>query len=114
VAAGPSPAQRGRPPAQGDEDDCQGVQLSQRGVEDEVHDVAPVLDARQLQGEGGYSPAQLADLQATIEAVPCDLVLLGTPIDLRRSLAARRPIVRVRYDVEEAGGATFEGMLAGL
>lgn len=62
----------------------------------------------------GYGPAQLDDLRATIDAVPCDLVLLGTPVDLRRALAVRPPVVRVRYDVEEAGDGSFEEVLAGL
>jgi predicted GTPase len=62
----------------------------------------------------GYGPAQLADLQATIDAVPCDLVLLGTPVDLRRTLAVRAPLLRVRYDVEEAVGGSFAEVLAGV
>jgi predicted GTPase len=62
----------------------------------------------------GYGPAQLADLRATIDAVPCDLVLLGTPVDLRRTLAVRPPVLRVRYDVEEAEGGSFEEVLAGI
>jgi len=62
----------------------------------------------------GYGPAQLADLQATIDAVPCDLVLLGTPVDLRRSLTVRHPVVRVRYRLEEAGPLALEDVLAGV
>jgi predicted GTPase len=62
----------------------------------------------------GYGPAQLEDLAATIDAVPCDVVLLGTPVDLHRALAIRPPVLRVRYDVEEAGGGSFEDVLAGL
>jgi predicted GTPase len=62
----------------------------------------------------GYGPRQIADLGATIDAVPCDVVLLGTPVDLRRALAIRPPVLRVRYDVEEAGGGSFEEVLAGL
>lgn len=61
--------------------------------------LGPVLPAL------GYSHAQLAELAATIDAVPCDLVLLGTPIDLRRSLTVRHPVVRVRYELETEPGA---------
>ena len=67
--------------------------------------LGPVLPAM------GYGAAQLADLQATIDAVPCDVVLLGTPVDLRRSLAVRHPIVRVRYEIEEAGPVSLEEIL---
>ena len=49
----------------------------------------------------GYSPEQIADLQATIEATPCDVVLSATPIDLTRVLKVSRPMVRVRYELAE-------------
>ena len=60
----------------------------------------------------GYGHAQIADLEATINAVPCDLVLLGTPIDLRRGLSLRHPVARVRYELEEVVPGTFDQMLA--
>ncbi len=62
----------------------------------------------------GYGPQQRADLEATIRAVPCDLVLVGTPIDLTRIITIRQPTARVRYEVEEAGGMTFAELLQGL
>lgn len=49
----------------------------------------------------GYSDAQIADLKATIEAVDCDVVISGTPVDLRRVLTVTKPIVRARYDLRE-------------
>jgi predicted GTPase len=52
----------------------------------------------------GYAQTQLEELRETIEAVPCDLVLVGTPADLSRLLHLRRPSLRVRYEVEEVGG----------
>ena len=51
----------------------------------------------------GYGDAQIADLQATIDRVDCDLVLIGTPIDLRRLVTFRKPAQRVTYDLEEMG-----------
>jgi predicted GTPase len=62
----------------------------------------------------GYGPAQLEDLRATIDAVPCDVVLLGTPVDLRRAFTVRPPVRRVHYEVEEAGGSSLEAVLAGF
>ena len=62
----------------------------------------------------GYGPDQITELEATINAVPCDLVLLGTPIDLGRSMAVRHPVVRLRYEIEEAGAPGFEEVLTGL
>ncbi|MCB9831106.1 MAG: GTPase [Planctomycetes bacterium] len=52
----------------------------------------------------GYSPKQLEDLGASIAAVPADLVLAGTPIDLGSLIASKKPIHRVRYDLVELPG----------
>lgn len=51
----------------------------------------------------GYGRAQIEELQATIAAAPADVVVIGTPIDLRRVLAMDRPAVRVRYELRERG-----------
>ncbi|HWK26268.1 MAG TPA: cyclic 2,3-diphosphoglycerate synthase [Solirubrobacter sp.] len=51
----------------------------------------------------GYSAAQLRDLQATIDAVECDAVIAGTPMDLRRLITSRHPIREVSYTLEEVG-----------
>jgi predicted GTPase len=63
--------------------------------------IGPVLPAM------GYTPAQVADLAATIEAVPCDLVLAATPIDLCRLLTCTRPVMRVAYDISEVDGVAL-------
>lgn len=49
----------------------------------------------------GYGEAQVRDLAATIEAVDCDVVVSGTPIDLARVVAVSKPIVRARYELRE-------------
>jgi predicted GTPase len=59
----------------------------------------------------GYSPTQVAELRDTIDAVTCDAVVLGTPVDLRRSLEVRHPVLRVRYELEEAEPGTLAGLL---
>ncbi len=69
-----------------------------RGVY-EAYDVGPVLPAM------GYSAEQLADMKATIESVPCDVVVVATPIDLRRLIDFDVPAVRVTYDLEEVEGS---------
>ena len=48
----------------------------------------------------GYSPLQIAELEATIEKTPCDAVVSGTPIDLTRVLKIGKPATRVRYELE--------------
>jgi len=52
----------------------------------------------------GYSAGQLEELRQAIDDTPCDLVLVGTPVDLKTLLGFRRPAIRVRYEVEELGG----------
>jgi len=55
----------------------------------------------------GYSPEQLSDLAETIRAVPCDAVLVATPIDLRRLIEFPQPAVRVTYEVVDHGEPTL-------
>jgi predicted GTPase len=58
----------------------------------------------------GYGEHQVKDLEATIEATPCDVVLSGTPIDLTRILKVSKPMTRARYDLQEIpeGGLEME------
>ena len=49
----------------------------------------------------GYSDNQMKELEDSINAVPCDLVLMGTPTDLRRYLKVDKPVLRVKYEYKE-------------
>jgi predicted GTPase len=60
----------------------------------------------------GYSGDQLHDLQETINAADCDVVVTGTPIDLSRLIESRHPIRHATYDLEEVGCPTLEEVLA--
>ena len=51
----------------------------------------------------GYSKQQLSDLEKTINRVPADYVIIGTPIDLRKIVRMDKPAVRVRYSLKEKG-----------
>ena len=59
----------------------------------------------------GYSDEQIEDLKKTIDSVPCDIVLAGTPIDLNRVLTVNKPIVRVFYKLEETTKPDMEDIL---
>lgn len=48
----------------------------------------------------GYGGDMIADLEATVNATPADVVVAGTPVDLGRLIKANKPVVRVRYDLE--------------
>jgi predicted GTPase len=58
------------------------------------YDVGPVLPAM------GYSQGQLAEMEQIIDAADADVVVIGTPIDLRHVIEIRKPALRVRYDLE--------------
>ncbi len=59
----------------------------------------------------GYGKQQMRDLEATINATDCDVVVIGTPIDLRRIIKINKPAVRVFYDLQEIGHPTLEEVL---
>ena len=55
----------------------------------------------------GYGKKQIEELEKTINAVDCDLVLVGTPIDLGRIVNIKHEAVRVKYDLQEIGHPTL-------
>jgi predicted GTPase len=60
----------------------------------------------------GYGDEQVRDLRETIERTDADLVLIGTPIDLRRVVDFDRPALRVTYGLQEVGEPTLADVLA--
>ena len=61
---------------------------------DHLKDVLPAM---------GYGDEQVEELEDTINAVPCDVVVAGTPIDVSRIIKVNKPMVRARYDLGEVG-----------
>ena len=59
----------------------------------------------------GYSDQQLRDLETTINASGADVVVIGTPMDLRRIVKITLPAVQVGYDIQEIGHPTLEDVL---
>lgn len=68
--------------------------------------IGPVLPAM------GYGLAQIADLEATIRAVDCDVVVSGTPFDLARIIDVGHPLRRATYELEEVGSVGLLDALA--
>ena len=60
----------------------------------------------------GYGGQQIKDLEETINAADCDVVIGGTPIDLNRVVKADKPIIRVRYELQEIGMPTLDDILS--
>jgi predicted GTPase len=63
--------------------------------------IGPLLPAM------GYGAEQLADLQATMRAVPCDVIVTGTPIDLGHLVDPGHPLRHARYEYADAGTPTL-------
>ncbi|RLI16441.1 GTPase [Candidatus Bathyarchaeota archaeon] len=59
----------------------------------------------------GYGERQIAELKETIDKTPCDTVVIGTPIDLRRVMTIDKPTVRVKYELKVLGPTTLEQIL---
>ncbi|MBI2092224.1 MAG: GTPase [Deltaproteobacteria bacterium] len=59
----------------------------------------------------GYYKDQLKDLEETIRATPCDLILIASPIDIRRVIKLDKPAMRVKYYLEEIGKPTLTDVL---
>ncbi|MBT8094841.1 MAG: GTPase [Gammaproteobacteria bacterium] len=66
---------------------------------DEYPDIGDLLPAM------GYGESQISDLEATVNATDCDLVLVATPIDLTRLIDIDRPYMRIGYSLEPVDGA---------
>ncbi|MBI4404541.1 MAG: GTPase [Deltaproteobacteria bacterium] len=55
----------------------------------------------------GYTKQQIRELEKTVESVPCDLVLVGTPLDLGNLLKVSHPVARVTYELDQAAAASL-------
>ncbi len=60
----------------------------------------------------GYGDQQVKDLEETINKTDCDVVVIGTPIDLRKLININKPALRVTYDLQEIGKPDLEDVLA--
>ena len=70
--------------------------------------IGPLLPAM------GYGETQVRDLEATINAVDCDLVLVATPIDLTRLVNIDKPHMRIGYRLEASDGAIADAVKAAV
>ncbi len=62
----------------------------------------------------GYGTEQVRDLEQTINRVPCDVVVIGTPIDLNRIIKIKKPTVRVTYQLQEIGSPNLDEVIGGF
>jgi predicted GTPase len=69
-------------------------------------------DLERLVPAMGYGASQTAELAATLDAVDADVVLSATPIDITRMMTLAKPVVRVRYELEQVNGPALADLLA--
>jgi predicted GTPase len=62
----------------------------------------------------GYGKKQVADLQKTINACDCDMVVSATPIDITRVVKIKKPCLRVGYELQEIGAPTISEIIDGF
>ncbi len=62
----------------------------------------------------GYGKSQIEELEETINNSPAEVVVIGTPIDLRRVMNLKKPAVRVKYELEEVGTPQLKELLKEL
>ena len=68
-------------------------------------------NSRKILPAMGYGAEQIRELEETIQATPADVVVEGTPIDIRRVLDIDKPIANVSYDLEEVEPGVIESMI---
>jgi predicted GTPase len=76
-----------------------------KAVLDRYPALAPLVPAM------GYGPAQVADLEATLNRAEADIVLSATPIDLTRLLHLNKPITRVHYELAQVSGPALASLI---
>jgi predicted GTPase len=59
----------------------------------------------------GYGDEQVSELEATVNAVPCDSVVIGTPADIRRVVSIDKPATRVAYNLDEHDKSVLPGAI---
>jgi len=72
----------------------------------EYTQLGPILPAL------GYGENQIRELEETIDGTPCDVIVVATPIDLRRIVKMNKPSVRVRYELQEVGSPNLDEALS--
>jgi predicted GTPase len=59
----------------------------------------------------GYSDRQIRELEEVINSSPAEIIVSATPINLSRVVKTNKPILRVRYELQEIGKPTLEDVI---
>jgi predicted GTPase len=77
-------------------------------VGDLIHTFEKFVHLKEVLPAMGYGEKMVKDLEATVNKVDCDTVVVGTPIDLRLVLKMNKPTVQARYSLELVSGNAFQ------
>ena len=61
---------------------------------DHIEDILPAM---------GYGDNQVKELEEIVKSIDCDVIISGTPIDIKRVIDTDKKIVRVGYSLQEIG-----------
>ncbi len=81
-----------------------------RGIIAEMYKKYPHM--KEVVPSTGYSEKQIRDLEETLNAIPADVIVAGTPIKLERIVKVNKPIVHVKYRVKIVEGPTIEDLVS--
>lgn len=59
----------------------------------------------------GYSKSQIYELQRSINRTPGDIVIIATPVDLRKFLKLNKPAIKVNYELKERNGQVLKDLI---
>jgi predicted GTPase len=62
----------------------------------------------------GYSDQQIKELQQTINRAECDLVIDGSPVNLKKVIKTKKPIIDIKYTLQEKGHPTLWDIIKGM
>ncbi len=79
------------------------IPFAVRTIKDTFDKYYPGVEETSILPAMGYGDAQMKDLEETINAIDCDVVVIGTPMDLTRVVKINKPTVKVTYDLQEIG-----------
>ncbi len=79
---------------------------SLREAYEKYRHIGPVLAAV------GYGKSQMKELEDVLNSIPSDSVILGTPTDLSRYLNLNKPVVHVRYELQEIGSPNLDEIIS--
>lgn len=82
-----------------------------QGTIKEAFQKYPHLQKSKIVPALGYSPQQIKDLEDTLNAIPADVILSGTPSNLSRLIRVNKPIAQIRYEIAEMGSYHLRDVL---